>query len=277
MSQKGVKENTSKQSMLLDGLERMLVGLGKFCDRMEKLDARIEALESGQKRQMRRHYHLSPIRQDERSGYVRFDNRERDIVDQKVGSIKSINPPIQPVYEEQLQIQIEEKKSCFEELISLKEGKDELTKKEENLSVYAQQSELNRSFSLNTHVIDLSLPRVVSPYLQDEFDVPLKMGNPIIIFDPGDWVCIKSPNQMKYKLQAWRDGKSNGNSNKLNLLDSRTNPFEERGNDTSMEGIELLEFYNTTRLILKFGISVNLRSIFGWDPGISGFSCLLMD
>ena len=58
-------------------------------------------------------------------------------------------------------------------------------------------------------------------------------------------------------------------------LDSRTNPFEEGGNDTCMRRPKQCTSDKKATLFLKSRKSANLRRLFGWDPGISGQSFLL--
>lgn len=272
MSQKGIKEKKFNQSMLLDGFERMLVGLGKFCDRMERIDARIEALESGQKTHMMRRHHRSPKPQQERPSYVRWENLERDVVDQKIGQVKWTTPSFQQVYDGQLQIQ---KKSLTKSEQKQKTEKENSQKEkqecEEILRMNNKQLQLGKSKRVIecTKKYEASSCEKRESWLQDLSS--LSEGKEI--FDPGEWICINSQNQMKYKLQPCRDGISNDNSNELNLVDSRTNPFEERGNDTIQERTSKGIMHRWRGTNVKLGdqiqipTSLNLHRIVVFDPG----------
>uniref|UniRef100_A0A2N9F371 Uncharacterized protein n=1 Tax=Fagus sylvatica TaxID=28930 RepID=A0A2N9F371_FAGSY len=75
-------------------------------------------------------------------------------------------------------------------------------------------------------------------------------GEGRVIFEPGDWVWVhmrkeRFPAHRKTKLHPRGDGpfqileKINDNAHKVDLPDSRSNPFEERGNDGNQSGPSL--------------------------------------
>ncbi|KAH1046772.1 hypothetical protein J1N35_037556, partial [Gossypium stocksii] len=51
------------------------------------------------------------------------------------------------------------------------------------------------------------------------------------------------------------------------------NVFEERGNDTCMDGVKFIKLHSPKLPIFKFGKSLHLQHLFRWDPDISGDTC----